>query len=270
LRRYDVIVLPHGAPGDYQEMLGESGVARLRRWAEDGGTLVLIKGAAAFATRDGVKWTTATLKRQKLPVRLFFEEGADATDTQRPEQSAPGEARAAREDSQPAPGTGPRTAPPQAATEARGEAQRPAAEPRAAGEGRASEESASAAPVRDVELIRTSGALLRVKVDPQHFLGYGYEADVGATVSSNYAFNISRQGKNVAAYPEEDSLRLAGFVWPESRRALARTLYLWQERAGRGQVILFADDPNFRAAQLSTMRLFFNAVLLGPSFAGGR
>ncbi len=50
-------------------------------------------------------------------------------------------------------------------------------------------------------------------------------------------------------------------------RALARTLYLWQERAGRGQVILFADDPNFRASQLSTTRLFFNAVFLGPAFA---
>jgi len=270
LRRYDVIVLPHGAPGDYQEMLGESGIARLRRWAEDGGTLILIKGAAAFATRDGVKWTTATLKRHKLPVRLFFEEGAGAAGAERPEQPAPGELRAAREDSQPAPGTGPRTdTPPPSAADTRAEAQRPAAEPRAAGEGRASEESA-AAPVRDVELIRTSGALIRVKVDPQHFLGYGYDTDVGATVSSNYAFNISRQGKNVAAYPEEDALRLAGFVWPESRRALARTLYLWQERAGRGQVILFADDPNFRAAQLSTMRLFFNAVLLAPSFAGGR
>lgn len=266
LRRYDVIVLPHGAPGDYQEMLGESGIARLRRWAEDGGTLVLIKGAAAFATREGVRWTTATLKRHKLPVRLFFDEGTQAGGSERPEQPAPGEVRAAREDSQPAPGTGPRTSTPQPQPS---EATKAAAEPRTASEGRASDESA-AAPVRDVELIRTSGALIRVKVDSQHFLGYGYDTDVGATVSSNYAFNISRQGKNVAAYPEEDALRLAGFVWPESRRALARTLYLWQERAGRGQVILFADDPNFRAAQLSTMRLFFNAVLLAPSFAGGR
>jgi hypothetical protein len=32
-------------------------------------------------------------------------------------------------------------------------------------------------------------------------------------------------------------------------------------------MILFAEDPNFRASQLSTMRMFFNAVILGPAFA---
>jgi hypothetical protein len=121
-----------------------------------------------------------------------------------------------------------------------------------------------------MELVRTSGALLRVKIDSEHFLGFGYSGDVGATVSSNYAFTISRQGKNVAAYPEEEAVKLAGFVWPEARKALAKSLYLWQERMGRGQVILFADDPNFRATQLSTMRLFCNAVLLGPSFSSSR
>jgi hypothetical protein len=118
-----------------------------------------------------------------------------------------------------------------------------------------------------MELPRIPGALVRVKVDPEHFLGMGYAGDIGATISSNYAFTISKQGKNVAAFPDEASLKLAGFMWPESRKALARTLFAWIEPAGRGQAILFADDPNFRAAQLSTMRLFFNAVVLAPSFA---
>ena len=33
---------------------------------------------------------------------------------------------------------------------------------------------------------------------------------------------------------------------------------------GRGQIILFADDPNFRGYFWGTSRLFLNAVLLGP------
>ena len=56
-------------------------------------------------------------------------------------------------------------------------------------------------------------------------------------------------------------------MWPEVQNAMARTLFAWVEPAGRGNVILFAEDPNFRATQLSTLRMFFNAVFLGPSFA---
>jgi hypothetical protein len=215
LGRYDVIVFPHGSPADYQDALGESGLAKLRRWTQDGGTLVLIKGAAAMATRKGVEWTSSTLKRDEVPVRLFFEGSST---------EAPG-ARAARDTARPA-----------------------------------------AAPVREMDPVRTPGAILRVRIDPEHFLGFGYSGDAGATIQSNYAFTISRNGYNVAAFPEESSLKLAGFMWPDSRRSLARTLYTWLEPSGSGQVILFADDPNFRATQLSTMRLFFNAVVLGPSF----
>ena len=113
---------------------------------------------------------------------------------------------------------------------------------------------------------RTPGAILRVKVDPQHFLGFGYERDTAATVQSNYAFTISRTAQNAAAFPDAASVKLAGFMWPEVQNAMARTLFAWVEPAGRGNVILFAEDPNFRATQLSTLRMFFNAVFLGPSF----
>ncbi len=206
LGRYNVIVLPHGSPAEYQRELGPDGLARLERWARDGGTLVLIKGAAAMATRSGVEWTSSTLKRHRMPVRLFFED------------SASGPARA------------------------------------------------DSALVRDMDLVRTPGAILRLKVDPEHFLGFGYDRDVGVMIQSNYAFTISRDGSNVAAFPAENEVRIAGHVWPEARRALARSLYAWMEPMGRGQAIFFADDPNFRAAQLSTMRLFYNAVVLGPAF----
>ncbi|HYP54483.1 MAG TPA: hypothetical protein VEQ42_13120, partial [Pyrinomonadaceae bacterium] len=253
LRRYDVIVLPHGAGAAYHEMLGEAGVARLRRWADDGGTIVLMKGAAVFATRRGVEWTTSTLKRRQQSVRLFFETPSDATTPARGE--APAETR---------PPANERT---ENETRAAGGEAGPST---SSGAQRTAAREDPNVLTREAELLRVPGALLRVRVDPEHFLGYGYDGETAATVSSNYAFTLTRQGKNAAAYPDESSLKLAGFMWPESRTALAKTLYLWQERAGRGQVILFADDPNFRATQLSTMRLFFNAVFLGPSFAPGR
>jgi hypothetical protein len=226
LSRYNVIVLPHGNPATYQEALGDQGAARLRRWTQDGGTLVLLKGAAAMATRKGIEWTSSTLKRDEAQVRLFFEQppGASAPDG-KPGDAKPGDAKPA----EPKPVERPIT--------------------------------------RDIELARTPGAILRVKVDPQHFLGYGYDRDTAATVQSNYAFTISRSGQNAAAFPDVRTVKLAGFMWPEVQEAMARSLYAWVEPAGRGNVILFADDPNFRASQLSTLRMFFNAVFLGPSFA---
>ncbi len=251
LSRYNVIVVPHGAPAAYQELLGETGVQRLRRWTQDGGTLVLIKGAAAFATRKGVEWTSATLKRDEVGVRLFFEEPGAEGGGQKAEGSLE-PARGAKPPSASERGWGP------ASTDKSG--QKPAG-------GEQTSPDAEKPLTREMDLIRTPGALLRVKIDPEHYLGYGYRGDIGATIQSNYAFTISREGKNVAAFPGEESLKLAGFVWPEARKALARTLYTWVERAGRGQVILFADDPNFRATQLSTLRLFFNAIFLAPSFA---
>jgi hypothetical protein len=119
---------------------------------------------------------------------------------------------------------------------------------------------------RDMDLVRTPGAILRVKVDPEHWLGFGYDRDTAATVQSNYAFTLSKTALHVAAFPGEDQLELAGFMWPEARKALAKSLFAWVEPAGRGHVIFFAEDPNFRASQLSTLRMFFNAVVLGPSF----
>ena len=220
LSRYNVIVFPHGNPATYHEMLGDAGIAKLRRWTQDGGTLVLLKGAAAMATRKGVEWTSSTLKRDEAEVRLFFDQ-------------PPGPEAAAK-----------------------------------SADGKPADEKPLDRPLtRDIDFARTPGAILRVKVDPQHFLGFGYDRDTAATVQSNYAFTISRTGQNAAAFPDAKTVKLAGFMWPEMQEAMARTLYAWVEPAGRGNTILFADDPNFRATQLSTLRLFFNAVFLGPSFA---
>ena len=42
--------------------------------------------------------------------------------------------------------------------------------------------------------------------------------------------------------------------------------YLWTERAGRGRVIAFAGDPNFRDLWHGLLPVFANAVFLGSTF----
>lgn len=259
LRRYDVIVFPHGSPAAYQQILGEPGIAKLRRWTEDGGTLVLIKGAAAMATRRGVEWTSSTLKRDQATIRLFFERPQEV---RRSEEGSQENRRAgARSEDANRPGGAPDT---RRSAGAPQEPSRRGARP----ESQPAQDApaARAELTREIDLARTPGAILRVKVDPQHFLGFGYEGDTAATVQSNFAFTLSKTGQHAAAFPDAKTLRLAGFMWPEVQEAMARTLFAWMEPAGRGHVVLFAEDPNFRATQLSTLRMFFNAVFLGPSF----
>ena len=47
--------------------------------------------------------------------------------------------------------------------------------------------------------------------------------------------------------------------------ALPGKAYLIDERTGHGHIILYADDPNFRAYWDGLNRLFLNSLLFGPS-----
>ena len=71
-------------------------------------------------------------------------------------------------------------------------------------------------------------------------------------------------GTNVGRYAALDSLVLSGTVWEEAKPQLANKAWLIHQPVGRGQVVAFAEDPNYRAYTEASMLLFMNAVLLGP------
>jgi hypothetical protein len=59
------------------------------------------------------------------------------------------------------------------------------------------------------------------------------------------------------------NVRMSGLVWPEASNRIANSAYLTQERYGKGQIILFSGEPNFRGSSLGTNRLWLNAVVYG-------
>ena len=59
LSKFNVIVLPDGQAGGYARVFGNEGAERLKTWVQDGGTLVCLKGAAAWASGERVNLTTA-------------------------------------------------------------------------------------------------------------------------------------------------------------------------------------------------------------------
>ena len=46
-----------------------------------------------------------------------------------------------------------------------------------------------------------------------------------------------------------------------TERLLRGTAYVLDEPTGRGHIILFAEDPNYRGIWRVTTRLFFNSIL---------
>jgi hypothetical protein len=59
---------------------------------------------------------------------------------------------------------------------------------------------------------------------------------------------------------------MSGLLWPEATRRLANSAYVTRESFGRGQIILFAHPPAFRATTRGAERLLLNAIVYGPGF----
>ena len=110
------------------------------------------------------------------------------------------------------------------------------------------------------------GAILRVAIESSRYLGFGYGREGAVMVNSDLVFSPSAEGTNVVTFAAKDRLRLAGFLWDESAQLLAGAAYLVEEKRGRGRVILFADDPNFRGCWETLTRMFLNSVVFAPSF----
>jgi hypothetical protein len=113
----------------------------------------------------------------------------------------------------------------------------------------------------------TSGALVRVTLDPEHWLSAGTDGQVQAMVEGSRIFTPLKldKGTNVGVYSGVQDLVASGLVWDDAKTQLASKGFLMHATLGRGHVIAFAEDPNFRAFTDATELLFINAVILGPA-----
>ena len=111
------------------------------------------------------------------------------------------------------------------------------------------------------------GSVARTRLDLTHWMTIGFELpELPVLVRGSRFLKVSEKGDNPVVFVDGDDLEVSGFFWPgNSEKWLGGTAYAVVEPTGRGQVILFTHDPNFRLAWRATSRLFVNAVLLGPS-----
>ena len=293
LVRYNVLVFPDAWGGGYERVLGEAGLDALRRWIENGGTFVGMGSGAQLAATESAKLSAVRLRQDVVKdfpaprlglsldaVRAL--ERMQATGLP-PDGKAVPRAGAWREEAWPAELGVPGPGSPVLGAGVRALLGMPAPHPKPAkapkDEKPATEEQPAEKELKEAELKEAdgrlkrflpSGAILRVDVDPEHWLAYGVGDDVTVMTGRDEQLVARDPVETVGRYAHPDRLHLGGLLWPEASGRISLTAWLTREGKGRGQVILFASDPNFRGYFWDSERPFLNAVLLGPGLGTTR
>ncbi|MFO7827551.1 MAG: M14 family metallopeptidase [Bacteroidales bacterium] len=125
-------------------------------------------------------------------------------------------------------------------------------------------------PVKDVSksLIKkgfsSPGSLLKINLKTDHPITYGMPEEVGVFHRSSPVFTTWQpyfdvDRRVIASFPEKDIL-LSGYAENDEKLA-GKSSIVWLKK-GKGQVVLFSFNPQFRASTPGTYKLLFNAILL--------
>jgi hypothetical protein len=115
-----------------------------------------------------------------------------------------------------------------------------------------------------------AGVLAKARLDADHWITAGVAQSVNALVDGRAVFTPIKldKGVNAAVLLSPNALLASGYLWTENRNLLAHKPLLVVSREGRGNVIGFTADPNYRAYLDGMNLLFLNAVFGGPAHAG--
>lgn len=116
------------------------------------------------------------------------------------------------------------------------------------------------------------GAIFETKIDITHPLFYGYYKEYLPVFRDNKVF--LEKSKNPFANPMvyTEAPLLSGYISEPNLNYLKNSSAAGMSNYGRGQIIGFTDNLNFRAFWYGTNKIFMNAVFFGPliSNAAGR
>jgi hypothetical protein len=239
LRMYNLLLLPSADPQSLSRVLGKPGLGRLREWMEQGGTLIAIGGSAAFVADTASKLSGVRLRSQALKEIDLYERAADLErrgDVSKVDSASLWGGVLTLSDTGRGPGRSP------------------------------AQESALTAREERGALFGPRGAILQANLDEEFWMSFGEGKSVPVLVSGSAVFLSRMPVRTPARLADAPELRLSGLLWPEARERFARSAYATREACGKGQLILFSGQPNYRASFGGAERLLVNAILLGPGF----
>jgi len=131
------------------------------------------------------------------------------------------------------------------------------------GQGKAKKEDLQKADDR-LRQFSPRGVFLKVETDDNVWLAWGLPESLPALIRSRDTLVAQPPVQVAARFADVERIHLGGLLWPEAAGRLANTAYATREGKGRGQVILFLNEPEFRGWTLGTRRMLVNAILYGP------
>ena len=107
------------------------------------------------------------------------------------------------------------------------------------------------------------GAIFEAKLDKSHPIAFGYQDDNIAMFRNTTIFmEADEQSYNNPIQYTSNPL-LSGYISKPNLDSLANTVPFKHKSLGRGEVMLFTDNTNFRAFWYGTNKLLMNAIFFG-------
>ncbi len=107
------------------------------------------------------------------------------------------------------------------------------------------------------------GAIFEAKIDRSHPINFGYKNDKIALFRNTTLFiEPNKKSYNNPIQYTSNPL-LSGYISKENLKELKNTVPFKVQKMGKGRVIVFTDNTNFRAFWYGTNKLLMNAVFFG-------
>ena len=112
---------------------------------------------------------------------------------------------------------------------------------------------------------RIGGAIFQINLDNTHPIAYGYQRALPVFRNNEIFYELSTaDAANVGRYTTKPLM--SGYISDEMNKEIKNSASIIARNVGGGSVILFADNPHFRAFWFGTEGLFLNAILFGRAF----
>lgn len=117
---------------------------------------------------------------------------------------------------------------------------------------------------KKLEGLYVPGSFVKIELKEDHPLTLGMPAESGIFYRGNPVFstsmpNFDMDRRVIGKFPEKDIL-LSGYIEKEELLS-EKSCLIWLKK-GKGQLVLFAFNPQFRASTAADYKLLFNALLL--------
>lgn len=107
------------------------------------------------------------------------------------------------------------------------------------------------------------GAIFEANVDRSHPINFGYKNDKLALFRNSTMFITADKNSYNNPIQYTSNPLLSGYISKENAKVIPNTVPFKAQRFGRGSVIVFTDNTNFRAFWFGTNKLLMNTIFFG-------